>query len=190
MPSLTSVLYIINMPTSHPKIISPIAEKILQLQPKSILDIGIGFGKWGSLAREYTDIWSWRFYKNEWIVKIDGIEIHEKYKAPNWGNYNNIYIGHSNSVLPKLGTYEVIIMMEMLEHLQKPDALGLLTEIFKHTKKLIVSYSNTPQKNVRDNPFEDHVSTWENAELERFGKVEVLNQDEVSAVLLITQANA
>jgi len=50
---------------------------------------------------------------------------------------------------------------------------------------MIVSYSNIPQKNVRDNPYEDHVSTWRNDELEQFGRVEVLNQDDVSAVLFI-----
>lgn len=159
--------------------------KILDLKSTSILDIGIGFGKWGALSREYTDVWAWRFYREEWTTKIDGIEIHERYKAPNWGNYNKIYIGHSNVVLPTLGQYELIIMMEMLEHLSKQDALALLDEAFKHTNQLIVSYSNTPQKNVRDNPFEDHISTWTNDELKRFGKIEILNEDEVSAVLFI-----
>ena len=173
------------MPTSHPKIISPIAQKILDLKPMSVLDIGIGFGKWGALSREYTDVWAWRFYQNEWIVNIEGIEIHERYRAPNWGNYNKVHIGHSNDVLPKLGNYELVIAMEMLEHLHKPEALVFLGEVFKHTKQMIVSYSNIPQKNVRDNPYEDHVSTWRNDELEQFGRVEVLNQDDVSAVLFI-----
>jgi len=180
-------MYSLKMPTSHPKIISAVASKVLDLSPKSVLDIGVGFGKWGALAREYTDVWAWRFYRNEWVVRIEGIEIHEKYRAPNWGNYDHIYIGHSNEILPTLNQFELIIMMEMLEHLLKPQALELLTEIFRHTDKLIVSYSNIPQKDVRDNPFEDHVSTWTNEELQDFGKIEVLNQDEVSAVLLITK---
>lgn len=173
------------MPTSHPKIISPVATKIMELQPLSVLDIGIGFGKWGALTREYTDVWSWRFYKDGWIVRIEGIEVHERYRAPNWDNYDKVHIGHSNSVLPKLAIYDLIIMMEMLEHLEKPQALELLNEIFMHTKQLIVSYSNIPQKDVGDNPYEDHVSTWTNGELEKFGKIEVLHQDDVSAVLLI-----
>ena len=30
--------------------------KIIQLQPKSVLDVGCGFGKWGYLCREYLDV--------------------------------------------------------------------------------------------------------------------------------------
>jgi hypothetical protein len=75
----------------------------------------------------------------------------------------------------------------MLEHLEKNAALALMSEAMRHTKQLIVSYSNIPQKNVRDNPFEDHISTWRNSELEQFGSVRVLQQDDVSAVLYITK---
>ncbi len=29
---------------------------LVELQPRSVLDIGVGFGKWGFLAREYLDV--------------------------------------------------------------------------------------------------------------------------------------
>ena len=72
-------------------------------------------------------------------------------------------------------------------HIQKLEALEFLEEIFKRTDKLIISYSNTEQSNVRDNIYENHVSKWSIEELQQFGKVEVLNQDEVSAVLFISK---
>ena len=44
------------MPSSRPNTIPTVIHLVKQFQPKSILDVGIGFGKWGHLFREYTDI--------------------------------------------------------------------------------------------------------------------------------------
>ena len=48
-------------------------------QPLRILDVGVGFGKWGHLFREYTDINEAehdpaRYARENWRVQIDGIE--------------------------------------------------------------------------------------------------------------------
>jgi hypothetical protein len=44
------------MPTSHKYQIKEIMELMVLINPKKILDLGIGFGKYGYLAREYLDI--------------------------------------------------------------------------------------------------------------------------------------
>ncbi len=44
------------MPSSRPNTIPTVIHLVRQLKPKSILDVGVGFGKWGHLFREYTDI--------------------------------------------------------------------------------------------------------------------------------------
>jgi len=173
------------MPTSHPALISPVATKILEVQPKRVLDIGVGFGKWGTLTREYTDVWSWRFYQPEWKTVIEGIEVHEKYRSPCWANYDHIHIGLAQDVLPNLGQYDMVTFLEVLEHLYKDEANQLLEEIFKHTKTAIISYSNCPQKGVRDNPFEDHVSTWTPEELGRFGNTALIHSCDVTKVFFI-----
>jgi hypothetical protein len=41
------------MPTSHPHQLNQIVELIMLTDPHSLLDVGIGFGKYGVLAREY-----------------------------------------------------------------------------------------------------------------------------------------
>lgn len=173
------------MPTSHPKIISPVMEKVLEIKPKKVLDLGIGFGKWGSLVREYADIWWWRFYKGEWAVQIDGIEVHEKYRSPNWGNYSHVFIGEIQEILPSMPKYDLIIMLEVLEHIEKAEALYVLEGIFERCNKAIISFTNTHQGNVRDNPYEDHVSQWNLGEFDQYGKVQVLHQDSDGAVLYI-----
>jgi 2-polyprenyl-3-methyl-5-hydroxy-6-metoxy-1,4-benzoquinol methylase len=175
------------MPTSDPRLITPVAQKILELQPKTVLDIGVGFGKWGALAREYTDIWGWRFYKEEWLTRITGIEAFEKYASPSWGNYDRVYIGKAEDLLPQWdATFDLIIMMEVLEHIEKLTAHELLNHIFSVTNHAIISFSNIPQSNVRDNPLEDHVSTWTEQEIvpEGFWS-EVLYKDPGCSVLFI-----
>ena len=44
------------MPSSRPNTIPTVIHLVRQIKPKSILDVGVGFGKWGHLFREYTDI--------------------------------------------------------------------------------------------------------------------------------------
>jgi hypothetical protein len=67
------------MPSSSWKHISKTIEQIWDISPTSVLDIGIGFGKWGFLLREYLEVCQGRYQKSEWCIKIDGIEIFEPY---------------------------------------------------------------------------------------------------------------
>ena len=147
------------MPTSDPLLLTPIAREILSLQPLSVLDVGIGNGKWGVLAREYTDVWLRREREN-YAVMIDGIEIFEKYRNANWVNYNHIHIGHVTDILPRLKSYDLIIFIEVLEHIEKTEALELLDMCRSKCKLLIFSYTNCPQGPAFGNVNETHVSTW------------------------------
>jgi 2-polyprenyl-3-methyl-5-hydroxy-6-metoxy-1,4-benzoquinol methylase len=147
------------MPTSDPLLLTPVAREILSLQPLSVLDVGIGNGKWGVLAREYTDVWLRREREN-YAVMIDGIEIFEKYRNVNWVNYNHIHIGHVTDILPRLKSYDLIIFIEVLEHIEKTEALELLDMCRSKCKLLIFSYTNCPQGIAFGNVNETHISTW------------------------------
>lgn len=175
------------MPTSDPSMISPVCEKIKALQPKRVLDIGIGFGKWGALTREYTDIWSWRFYQHEWTTWIEGIEPHVQYRSPNWSMYNHIHGCKVNDILYSLGKYDLIIFLEVLEHIEKPEGLKLLADLMLHTSNLIVSFCNNDQRDVRDNKLEDHVSKWNTSDFDFLGHIDVINTNLDGAVLYITK---
>jgi hypothetical protein len=43
------------------------------------MEIGVGFGKYGLLLREYLEIWGEGEVYEDWLRKIDGIEIFEAY---------------------------------------------------------------------------------------------------------------
>jgi len=173
------------VPTSHPALISPIATKILELKPKSVLDLGVGFGKWGAMAREYTDIWAWRFYRSEWQTVITGVEGWERYRSPNWEHYNKVVIGKIQDVLPTLGSFDLVMMLEVLEHFEKEEGKKVISEIMKHTDTAIISYSNCDQHDVRGNDLEEHRSQWDPMDFAEFGISTGIYRDGTTYVAMI-----
>jgi hypothetical protein len=153
------------MPTSDPGLLTPAAKVICGLNPQSVLDVGIGIGKWGLLVREYTDVWNHqRFYRSEWQTTLVGVEIHSAYKNPVWDVYTEIYLGNAITELPRIfekhPRFDLIVMIDVLEHFQKEDGLNLIKLFPEHASNVLISYANIDQSGIRDNPFEDHVSRW------------------------------
>jgi len=70
------------MPTSHLYQVIDIMELILFTSPESILDVGVGFGKYGFLSREYLELWDGRGKYCDWKIRIDGIEAYKDYITP------------------------------------------------------------------------------------------------------------
>ena len=160
------------MPSSDPRVLEGVCREIIIANPKTVLDIGVGFGKWGMLAREYTDIWSYRFYKSEWETTITGIEIHQAYRNPIWKIYNEIFIGDAHTILDTLAVnenkFDLTLMIDVLEHFEKERGLEVLDKVMAISDKFLVSYANSTQKDVRDNKYEDHVSTWEDRDFKKY----------------------
>jgi 2-polyprenyl-3-methyl-5-hydroxy-6-metoxy-1,4-benzoquinol methylase len=134
------------VPSSNPDQINEIMSLVLGLRPESVLDIGIGFGKYGFLCREYLEICYGSKKYNDWQKRIDGIEAFEEYITPLQKQiYDNIYIGDANDVLPKLDeTYDLILLINILEHFSYKDGMKLLKQCKQHGLYIIMS---TP-KNV------------------------------------------
>ena len=60
------------MPSCRPDVIPELVYKVMEMCPETILDIGVGYGKWGALCIEYLKYW-----KNITPV-VDGVEVFEK----------------------------------------------------------------------------------------------------------------
>jgi len=168
------------MPSSTPSFISDIIEKIQKVNPKSILDIGCGFGKWGFLCREYLETWNDRCYPNMWKVKIDAVEAWVRYvDGFPWLRdiYNDIYNQDVYDVVDDLQHYDVIIAGDVIEHLEKEKANEVLRKLYNKAKKcFILSIPVGPEWlgncTPDNNPFEAHKSAWKEVELLEIGKCE------------------
>jgi hypothetical protein len=94
---------------------------IVARRPAAVLDAGIGFGLWGTLLRQYLDVWSGRIQKAQWTTRIDGIEIDPRRVQP-----------HARHV------YDEILVGDVVEHLPKDDGRALLDAAVRLAADLVV----------------------------------------------------
>lgn len=137
------------MPLSQTYQISAIMERIFLLEPKSILEVGVGFGKYGVLCYERLNLWWHGLTKEDYQirkVKIDGIEIYKDYKNPLYDYiYDNIFWGNALDIIPKFEdkSYDLILLIDILEHFEEKDGIKLLNECQRVANNILIS---TPKK--------------------------------------------
>lgn len=163
------------MPVGAYQQLSTVADLIVRINPKRTLDIGIGFGTYGVLVREYLDLWDnideTKAYA--WKRGLDGVEIFEEYITPmHRFLYDDIYIGDARTVVPTLTKrYNLAILADVIEHLSSADGKKLLADILAVSDNLIV----TTPKNVKvqgalyGNEHERHISQWYEKDFQPFG---------------------
>ncbi|MEJ2039574.1 MAG: hypothetical protein P8X55_11660 [Desulfosarcinaceae bacterium] len=162
------------MPTSPYIHIQTFVDYLLETQPKSLLDVGLGNGKMGFVARDLLDVMiGERFRKEEWQVRIDGIEVFPDYiQAHQREIYDKIYIGDAMEILPGLDPYEMIVVGDVLEHFTKDRAwsfLDLCMSCLQHYLILNIPLGDVwEQPEIYNNPFERHRSIWNWEDLSPF----------------------
>lgn len=151
------------MPVSQPRILSPIHTIIKNLQPCSIIDIGVGHGKTGVILREYLDIMQERYKREEWKTKIYGIEIFPAYRNPLWDYAYDIVLVHDAlKGLNKLPDVELILALDVWEHFEADYAIKMLRLALRKARYLLISTPKDPlpQSTMLSNSYERHVSRW------------------------------
>ena len=162
------------MPSSNFEQIPVILNILLRLRPRSILDVGTGFGKYGFLAREYLEIWGEdKKDFGKFDIRIDGVEGFEDYITPcHRYIYDNIYLEDILAFAKKQDfKYDVVLMIDVLEHIEKKDGRVLLKTLTEKNRNLVIA---TPSKFYEQeasfsNPLEIHRSFWTREELSQFG---------------------
>lgn len=163
------------MPSSHPGFIETVINKYISLDPDKTLDIGVGFGKWGILFREYGDIYKGRVYPEHWEKKINGIEIFRPYIDIGHQQfyYDEIFIGDALKILPKLYDYDFIYAGDVIEHLEKEEGIALIKLIKAKSKYSLLSIpmgDKWDQPAMFGNKYEEHKSIWYKKEFENIVK--------------------
>jgi hypothetical protein len=162
------------MPTSHYHQIGKIVEIMFLIRPKSVLDVGIGCGKYGMLAREFLEIWLEHKPYAERNIRIDGIEAFPEYiQEGQRFYYDTIYIGNALDTVPTLENYDLILLVDVLEHFSGEDGLKLLGSCAQKGKHILIS---TPldigdQGAVFGNEFERHRFQWKRGHFRKYGPV-------------------
>lgn len=117
--------------------------------------------------------------KNEWRVRIDGIEAFRGYLTPvHEYAYNKITIGEALKELPAIadGEYDLVLGIDILEHFTDEDGRTFLAELKRIARRaaLISTPKEFHEQEVEANPYENHRSHWTDEALIREGYSEVL----------------
>ena len=147
------------MPVSNPNHIPAVLHFVQACQPRSVLDVGIGTGSYGLLLRQSLDIGAGRIQAATWQVKIDGVEVFEGYRNPVWSYaYSRVLMGDVRQLLPTLGTYDLALCSDVLEHFPREEARSLVRTLLTQCRVLIATTPNReyPQAAWGGNEAETH----------------------------------
>ena len=164
------------MPSSYPENIPAIIQAIAKLKPKSVLDIGIGRGKYGFLIREYFPPTKEKekIYDDsaspiksmgcEEILTVDGVEVFEPYITDLQKKiYNQIFIGNVLEMdIEKWEPHDLYLLIDVIEHWERKKTMELIEKLIKKGNILISTpRSYTPQRASYGNKWEEHLTEYE-----------------------------
>jgi hypothetical protein len=175
------------MPTSLYDPVSDVAHLLAFLGPTRVLDIGVGFGKYGVVSRETLDIIKGRLGPGDWLAEIDGVELFEAYRNPVWSVYSSVTIANVVAHLQTCAkSYNVMICSDVIEHFTKEEGLYLIDLCLERTDVLIINTPARfmPQGSVHGNEAETHLSLWRPRDFRGYSKVIKMGKDVLTAVIL------
>jgi len=150
--------------------------KPIPLPEFSVLDVGFGFGKWGFLIRDTFDVMAGQnFNKEDWKINITGVEIFDKcITSIQKKVYDKIIKKDIFKAIKRLGSYDLVILGDVIEHIEKEKAHSLLNKLFEHTENILVStpLGFMPQGAWAGNENEIHKSGWELSDFKDYHVVE------------------
>jgi hypothetical protein len=161
------------MGTSNWQNIPFCVEALMKIEPRRVLDVGVGFGRWGMIVREFCEVWYDRFTPRDWVIEIEGIEgfpanifdYHAQF-------YDRIHLGDARVIMPTLAEHwDLVVFGDVLEHFDRSEGERLLNWSLDHATYVIVNIplgSEWPQEDKYKNPFERHRSEWQASDFECF----------------------
>lgn len=160
------------MPSSRPELIVPVLNFLSQSNPRTILDVGCGFGKFGFLAREYLGLWNDRNGSGHRLQVIDAIEVYEPYIGPLQRMvYDDIHIGDVCDLCESVDLYDAILMVEVIEHLDKDEGKRVISTLKDKSRFMLVTTPVVVQDQGAEcgNDFEVHRSQWSGGDFKSLG---------------------
>ena len=161
------------MPQSDYWAIPYVLDTASQIRPRSVLDVGVGIGQYGLQLRQILDIGQGRLRRDEWVTRIDGIELFEGYRNPVWDYfYDAVHIGDCRQFLGDTSQqYDLIVLCDVIEHFEREEALHLLELLRARGQWVVVTTpaGHYPQDAVFGNAGEIHRSEWRMDDFRRLG---------------------
>lgn len=167
---------------------------VRKLDPQNILDVGVGFGRWGILFREFLEIWDGARYDGKWQRVVDGVEIYPGYiKDYHKYFYDHIFTGDALEYIKSTQKmYDLVNCGDVIEHMDKECGEEFIKLAMQKSRYVLINIpigKHWPQDGTTENPHEEHRSVWYNNDFTKFKHHRIktfkdLTKREFSVVLL------
>lgn len=159
--------------------LSEVLELLVVNEPKSVCDLGAGFGKWGVLARLHLEHHPYK--KDSWDIIINAVEIFPDYLNLTRDFYDYVFTGDIRKT--EIKSYDVVLFLDVIEHLEKEEGLKFLSKLIQFNKFVIVV---TPkgfkrQGAIRSNINEIHQSGWKTKDFQQLGLNTIVRKNKIIA---------
>jgi len=176
------------MPIGSFAILPDVINELIKVKPKTILDLGCGFGIYGVAVREWLEL---GYNENGWNIYIEGVEAFQKYRNPNWEHYDKIIVGDILKVNFDR-KYDAILLLDVIEHFEKEIGRKLIEQIKKLLNPGGILLVGTPaifckQDAVYGNEFERHRSLWTIDDFKDFEIIKDGKMDKYGHYMLLTK---
>lgn len=158
------------MPIGSYALVPHVAHALCQRQPQRVLDLGIGFGIYGAVVRQWLDQGV-----RPWRTHLVGVEAFASYGNPLWDLYDLIVIAPLQEFLARdHELFDFILLTDVIEHLERPEGTWVLDRcqaLLAPNGRLMVGTPAIfmPQDAVGGNEFERHRSLWTAQDFHRRG---------------------
>jgi len=149
------------MPIGSFSVLPDAVLELVNKHPKSVLDLGIGFGMYGAAVREWIDMGVYPFR-----TLLHGVEYFGNYRSSLWELYDRVHVKPIQEFIPEQ-TYDAITLMDVIEHFTLEDGIKQLNIIKTWLNPGGILLVGTPaifceQGAVYGNEKERHLSVWTN----------------------------
>lgn len=140
------------MPTSAQENKQTVKVWIDDLNPRRVLDVGVGEGTYSTLARKEGQTW---YGIEAYYPYIKEYDLNDKYDVMVVGDARYIDYG-------KLPRFQLAIIGDCIEHMTKKESMAVMNELLQHSAHLLVSFPvlHLQQADVGGNEFERHIDHW------------------------------
>lgn len=138
------------MPTSEHRQIPHLCDVLVREQPRAVLDVGAGYGKFGVLAREYGG-----------AERVDAVDAN----PPRFPVYDRVFLGDIRElerILPaEPERWDLALFVDVIEHLEKAEGHRVLDVLTRRAGRVLVTtpWGFRPQE-IPGMPYETHRSGW------------------------------
>ena len=152
------------MPYCDPINVPLVVAELQRLNPSSVIDVGCGMGGWGVVVREYLEFWYGRLERKDWHVRVEGVEIFERYRNPLWELYDRVHVGDALAFLQSGQRFDLGLCCDVIEHFRKEDGRRLLDAMLNSCDTVLVTTPISFWDEVgivqQQNAHQRHLSLW------------------------------